>query len=51
MKISIITYYFNVPIFINNYNKILIDNSAYDSVKLRYQIKEILVSLIINTKK
>ena len=31
-------------------NKILLDDTAYDSIKLRYQVEKILVSLIISTK-
>ena len=72
LKISIITDYFNIPIFINSYNstihdaeilsnyliyfynkfptindKILLGYTVYDSIKLRYRVKEILDSELL----
>ena len=56
MKISIIIDYFNVSIFINNYNstihdaEILLGDTSYDSIKLRYQVKKILDSELLALK-
>ena len=40
--------FYNKFLIINN--KILLDNSAYDSIKLRYQVKEILDSELLAPK-
>jgi len=75
MKISVITDFFNIPIFINSYNskihdaqilsndiilfhekypdmnnKILLGDNAYDSVKLKLEVKTILDSELLSPK-